>query len=85
MVGRELSPADHQHKEIRVVLKQLVADGWVLRKEGHWGRLYCPCVGGGCLTVPVPGTPENPGRAARNLARRAKLCPLPEGDPRRAP
>ncbi|MFF3455858.1 hypothetical protein ACFYXH_16380 [Streptomyces sp. NPDC002730] len=84
MVGREVSPADHQHKEIREVLKRLVAVGWTLRKEGHWGRLYCTCAEG-CLTIPVPGTAKNPGRTARNLARRAKLCPLPEGDPRRAP
>ncbi len=85
MVGRELSPADHQDKEIRAVLKGLVAAGWSLRKEGHWGRLYCPCAEGGCLTIPIPGTAQNPGRAARRLARRATLCPLPEGDPRRAP
>lgn len=85
MVGRELSPADHQDKEIREVLKRLVADGWTLRKEGHWGRLYCVCAEGRCLAIPVPGTARDPGRTARNLARRAKLCPLPEGDPRRAP
>ncbi|MBT2395052.1 hypothetical protein [Streptomyces sp. ISL-100] len=84
MVGREVSPADHQDKEIREVLKRLVAAGWALRKEGHWGRLYCSCPGGGCLTIPVPGTAKNPGRTARNIARRAKLCPLPEDDPRRS-
>lgn len=84
MVGSKLSPADHQDKEIRIVLKRLIADGWTLHKEGHWGRLYCSCPEGGCLTIPVPGTAKNPGRTARNLARRAKLCPLPEGDPRRA-
>lgn len=85
MVGREMSPADHQDKEVRAVLRRLVAVGWTLRKEGHWGRLYCPCVGGGCLTIPVPGTPKDQGRAARRIGQRAHLCPLPEGDPRRAP
>ncbi|PZT74366.1 hypothetical protein DNK56_11595 [Streptomyces sp. AC1-42W] len=84
MVGREMSPADHQDKEIRVVLKQLVAAGWSLCKEGHWGRLYCPCPDRSCTTIPVPGTAGNPSRTARSIARRARLCPLPEGDPRRA-
>ncbi|WP_326801886.1 hypothetical protein OIE49_09245 [Streptomyces sp. NBC_01788] len=84
MVGRELSAADHPKKEVRAVLDRLVAQGWKLCKEGHWGRLYCPCEGR-CLTIPVPGTPQNAGRAARKIAARAGLCPLPNGDPRRAP
>lgn len=83
MVGYELSAADHPDGEIRDVLQGLVAADWSLRKEGHWGRLYCPCEGAHCLAIPVPGTVRNPGRAARNLARRAELCPLPEGDARR--
>ncbi|GAA2921230.1 hypothetical protein GCM10020221_16790 [Streptomyces thioluteus] len=82
MVGREVSPADHQHKEVRQALKQLVDKGWVLRKEGHWGRLYCPC-DGGCTSISVPGTPRDPHQAARRIERRAAWCPLPEDDPRR--
>lgn len=85
MVGSGLSPADHQQKEIRVALKRLVAEGWTLRKEAHWGRLYCPCAGRGCTTITVPGTAANPGRAARWIVQRASRCPLPEGDPRRTP
>ncbi|MGW2054806.1 hypothetical protein ACWCOZ_12910 [Streptomyces sp. NPDC001840] len=83
MVGRELSAGDHQKKEVRLVLERLVAQGWTLRKEGHWGRLYCPCERP-CLTIPVPGTPQNAGRAARRIVARAALCPLPDEDPRRA-
>ncbi|MFE2025283.1 hypothetical protein ACFW9V_09030 [Streptomyces hygroscopicus] len=84
MVGRELSAADHPKKEVRMALERLVARGWTIRKEGHWGRLYCPCEGR-CLTIPVPGTPPNADRAARRIAARAALCPLPEDDPRRTP
>lgn len=82
MVGRELSAADHQDKDVRRLLKQLTSDGWALRKEGHWGRLYCPCF---CTTIPVSGTPQNAARHASRIGRMAARCPLPEGDPRRPP
>jgi hypothetical protein len=83
MTGQEIDPAKHGKKEIREVLRALVAEGWTLRKEGHWGRLYCRC---GCLTISVPGTPGGkPERTARRIARQARRCPLPEGDARRRP
>ena len=82
MVGRELAAADHQDKDVRRLLKRLTSEGWTLRKEGHWGRLYCPC---SCTTIPVSGTPRVPSRHAGHIARMAARCPLPEGDPRRAP
>src|SRR5690606_38486996 len=43
VTGKELSPSAHQKSEVRNVLRALVADGWTLRGEGHWGRLHCPC------------------------------------------
>ncbi|PLW65668.1 hypothetical protein C0036_26840 [Streptomyces sp. DJ] len=82
MVGRELSPADHSKKEVRVVLERLVAQGWSLRKAGHWGRLYCSC-SDTCTEIAVGGTPENPSSAANRIARIARRCPLPQDDPRR--
>jgi len=84
MTGAELNPSDHPDHEIRKVAKRLVEQGWTLRKEGHWGRLYCPCDDGGCTTIPVAGTPRNPGQAAVKIARLAKRCPLKPGDPRRS-
>ncbi|MEU5097546.1 hypothetical protein [Streptomyces sp. NPDC020996] len=83
MVGREVAAADHPSKEVREVLKRLVADGWMLRSEGHWGTLYCPCEEH-CTAIRVGGTPKNPGQEARRVQRRAKLCPLPPDDPRAA-
>lgn len=80
MTGKELSPAAHQKSEVRKVLRALVAAGWTLREEGHWGRLHCPC---GCSAIHVPGTPRNPSHAARRILREARRCPLPQDDPRR--
>ncbi len=84
MAGRELEPSDHTKKDVRDVLKDLVAQGWTINEAGHWGTLRCPCEET-CLTIPVPGTPANPSVAARRLRQLASRCPLPEGDPRRPP
>lgn len=80
VTGRELGPGNHQDKELREVLKDLCEQGWVLRQEGHWGRLYCDC---GCTRIQVPGTPRNSGRAARRIRQEARRCPMPPDDPRR--
>jgi hypothetical protein len=84
MTGAELDPSDHPDHEIRKLLKRLVQQRWTLRKEGHWGRLYCPCDDGGCTTIPVGGSPKNPGNTAKHIARLAKRCPLKPADPRRS-
>lgn len=80
MVGREIEAGDHPDKDVRRALSRLTTEGWTLHKEGHWGRLYCPC---GCMTIPVPGTPGNSSAAARRISRAARRCPRPENDPRR--
>jgi hypothetical protein len=84
MTGKDLIPSEHQDAPVRRVLKKLVQRGWTLKKEGHWGRLYCPC-DDHCTTIPVGGTPKNPDQAARTIDRLAARCPLPGGDPRRTP
>ncbi len=82
MGGHELDPSSHTKKDLRDILKDLVAAGWKITSGGHWGTLHCPCEDT-CLTIPVPGTPKNPSNAARRISQAAKRCPLPEGDPRR--
>jgi hypothetical protein len=82
MPGAELNPSDHSKPAVRKVLVELVRDKkWVLREEGHWGRLYCPC---GCTTIPVSGSPQNADNHARRIRRIAARCPLPPDDPRRS-
>ncbi|MFF8385083.1 hypothetical protein ACF053_15755 [Streptomyces kanasensis] len=83
MTGRDLKASDHPRKEVRRVLEKWTALGWALRKEGHWGRLYCPC-GAGCTAIPVSGSPQNDGTHARRIDRMASRCPLPESAPSRS-
>lgn len=83
MVGRAIAAADHPSKEVRAVLKRLVADGWALASEAHRGTLYCPCPDH-CTVIRVGGALRNPGQEARRAARKAKWCPLPPSNPRAA-
>ncbi len=82
MTGRGLEPSSHTKLPVRKVLLQLVQDGWTLRAEGHWGKLYCPCEST-CVKITVGGTPRNPEREARRILQEGRRCPLPEDDPRR--
>ncbi|MGW2541405.1 hypothetical protein ACWC5I_11145 [Kitasatospora sp. NPDC001574] len=65
------------------MLKKLVADGWTLRHESHWGKLYCPCENR-CTTIPVAGTPQNPSREAKRIRAAAARCPKPADSPQRS-
>ncbi|CAL9294460.1 hypothetical protein SUDANB25_02344 [Streptomyces sp. SudanB25_2051] len=76
MVGSELNPSDHPKKEVRRALERWTGEGWTLRKEAHWGRLYCPCEAR-CTTIPISGSPQNEGAHARRINRMASRCPLP--------
>lgn len=76
----DLDPADHQDKDVRKALQQIIAGGgWRLIKAGHWGHLRCD---NGCCDIPVNGTPEVPSRDVRDIERRVRRCPLDEDDPR---
>ncbi|MEF3118425.1 hypothetical protein [Streptomyces chrestomyceticus] len=77
MVGSEIRPCDHPKKDVRRVLEKWTARGWTLRKDGHWGRLYCPCAGR-CTVIPVAGTPRSATAHARVIDRLAARCPLPD-------
>lgn len=79
MVGKELSLSELP-KELREVIAPLIKKGWLLLKEGHKGRLVCPC---GCSAFDVPGTPRNAGNRAKRIKRESSRCPLPPDDPRR--
>ncbi len=81
MVGKTLKTSELK-KELRQVVESLVAEGWSARKEGHKGRLYCPC---GCSTIPVPGTPRDVDVAAKRIREAAARCPKPEDSPQRSP
>lgn len=83
MVGPPLRAGDHSKKEIRTALEKLEAEGWRIHKDGHWGKVYCPC-DSHCTTIPVSSTPRNAGNEAKRIARLAARCPLPEDSPQRS-
>jgi hypothetical protein len=85
-VVRELrEPGDHQDKEIRKVLKEIVKaspgrPSFQLVKGGHWGMLECS---NGCCQIGVWGTPKNAVNHARDLRREVAKCPRKDGDVRK--
>lgn len=82
MVGKELKSSGLK-KEVREAVDALLEKGWALHREGHKGRLYCPC-SLGCTTIPVPSTPRDAGTAARRIREAAARCPKPEDSPQRS-
>jgi hypothetical protein len=67
-----MSRPKHPKKEVEGAVAAAEAKGWRWRKQGHWGRLYCPYV---CACqVQVNGTPRDAGDHAKDIARRVKRC-----------
>lgn len=84
MVGKELTAKDIKDKDIRKAVEPLLKKGWTLHKEGHGTRLYCPCSGGGCTTIPIGSTPRSPTTKARQITNAAGRCPKPKDSPQRS-
>jgi hypothetical protein len=83
MAGKLADPSDHSDKDIRKELKYWVDRGWILRRESHGFRLYCPC-SRKCTALSIGSTPANPSRTARRIRAAAQLCPKDPEDPRRS-
>ena len=89
MPGNPMTDAEARrelNKEIAAAIlrqKELQPGVWELVRSGHKAALICDAR---CCWIPVGGTVSNPGRAARDIARRMARHPLDEADPRaRAP
>ena len=77
---KSMVASDHQDKDVRKVLAKILDGGrFELFQGGHWGMLRCT---EGCCQIAVSGTPKNPQRHARDLAREASKCPRDDGDVR---
>lgn len=76
-----IDPRDHRGEvddEVYDAVLEAVEAGWMLAKQGHKWRLYCPCGtrdGADGAACSVPGTSRNPGNAARRLRRNLERCP----------
>lgn len=62
----------HPKPATRAAIAARVAEGWTLRKGGHWGVLYCPYA---CkCKISVNGSPRNDDDHARYIERMARRC-----------
>lgn len=48
---------------------------WIVRKQGHKFRLYCPCGGRDGKSFGLGGTVKNPTSKARYVRRTVDKCP----------
>lgn len=65
----------HPSKEVEDAVADAESRGWTWRKQGHWGRLYCPHADRDGCQVGVSGTPKNAGNHAKQVARAVDRCP----------
>ena len=62
----------HPKPAVRAAVEALVADGWTLRKGGHWGVLSCPY---SCkCRISVNGSPQDADDHAKYIWRSARRC-----------
>lgn len=62
-------------KEVFDAVKQVVALGFRIRKQGHAFALYCPCDSSDASFITVPGSSKRPWSQAQRIQRSAKRCP----------
>lgn len=70
-----MSRPRHPNKEIEDAVGYAELKGWVWRKQGHWGRLYCAHADRDGCQFGVNGTPRNPENHAKQIIRAVDRCP----------
>jgi len=75
MENMRLVRARHSHKSVEDAVRQAEAQGWTLRKMGHWGRLFCAHADRDGCQIGVNGTPRDPEAHARQILRAISRCP----------
>lgn len=68
----------HTSKEVEEAVAYAESEGWVFRKMGHWGRLFCAYADRSGCQVGVNGTPRDAGVHARQIRRAIDRCPHKE-------
>ena len=64
----------HPNKEVEAAIQYAESLGWKVRKQGHWGRLYCPHADRDGCQLGVNGTPKNAGNHAKQIIRIVDRC-----------
>ena len=70
-----MSRPKHPNKEVEAAVADAESKGWVWRKMGHWGRLFCPHANRDGCQIGVSGTPKNPDNHAKQVLRAVARCP----------
>lgn len=69
------SRSKHPKKEVEEAVQYAESLRWTFRKQGHWGRLYCPHADRDGCQVGVYGTPRDAGNHAKLIKRAVDRCP----------
>ena len=65
----------HPNKEVEEAVRYAEAQGWTVRKQGHWGRIYCAQADRDGCQIGVNGTPRDGDAHARQIKRAVDRCP----------
>ena len=66
----------HPKKDVEGALQYCDEHGWIYRKMGHWGWMYCPHPDhADRCHIAVNGTPKNEGAHAKQIVRAVDRCP----------
>jgi hypothetical protein len=68
----------HPKQEVEEAVAYAEGKKWTFRKQGHWGRLYCPHHDRDGCQIGVFGTPRDAGNHARQIKRAVDRCPHQE-------
>ena len=74
-----MSRAKHPNKDVEAAIQNAEDHGWIVKKGGHWGFLYCPfnnaeCRCGTRCKAGIWSSPKNPGNHAKQLREVVDGC-----------
>lgn len=70
-----MSRPRHPNKEVEEAVQYAESEGWTVRMQGHWGRLYCEHADRDGCHFGVWSTPKNAGNHAKQIKRDVDRCP----------
>jgi hypothetical protein len=78
ITGMALARGRHPNKEVEAAVAEAESQGWTLRKQGHWGRLYCAHADRDGCQISVNSTPRDGDVHAKQIRRAIDRCPHKE-------
>jgi len=65
----------HPNKEVEEAVQYAESQGWTVRMQGHWGRIYCAHADRDGCQFGVSGSPRNGRDHAKQINRAVDRCP----------